>query len=58
MPTSLARMPRVAAWHWPRSSSRALCRAAGCDWSTIRTAGFSAAEAKAAGCDPASAQAV
>ncbi len=25
--------------------------AAGCEWSTIRTAGFSAAEAKAAGCD-------
>ena len=39
MPTSLARMPRVAAWHWPRSSSRALCRAAGCDWSASQSSG-------------------
>jgi serine/threonine protein kinase len=35
----------------------AICRAAGCDWSTIRTVGFSAAEVKAAGCDLASAKA-
>ena len=29
----------------------------GCDWSAIRTAGFTAAEARAAGCDVKSAQA-
>ena len=36
---------------------KAVFAALGCDWSAIRTGGFTAAEARAAGCDVKSAQA-
>ncbi len=36
---------------------KAVIAALGCDWSAIRTGGFTAAEARAAGCDAKSAQA-
>jgi hypothetical protein len=51
----MRRLPAVKA---VLSALDKLCRASGCNWSTIREAGFSAVEAKAAGCDLLSTKAV